>query len=87
MITLEYIGTITIEPDLVLTNPKMQVVKVVDYDIETNMFSIEVHFWETLYKHSRTYTTVNSGLNSLSLSQVFTFVGTHPILSQFTIIA
>ena len=71
---------------LVLENPKMQVVAVSDYNISSNSFSIEVHFWELLHKHSRTYKAVNPGLNSLSLSQVFQFVQSHPILSQFDII-
>ena len=85
-IILQYTGTIEIEPGLILENPKMEVVSVLDYNISTNIFKIEVHFWEVLYRFSRTYETTNPGLNSLSLSQVFDFVESHPLLSQFEIV-
>ena len=83
---LEYTGTIAIEEGLELTNPKMETMSVF-YNLKTNEFSIEVHFWETKYVHSRMFKTVNESPGSLTMEAVLAYVAAHPILSQFTPVA
>jgi len=81
----EHIGIIEIEEGLTLENPKMELQSVY-YNLITNAFELEVHFWETKYRHSRMFTASNDVTGSLSMEQIVTFVGTHPILSQFNVI-
>lgn len=73
-----------IEEGLELGNPKMEIMSVF-YNLKTNEFSIEVHFWEYKNRHSRTYDTINETPGSLSMEQVMRFVNNHPILSLFTL--
>jgi len=79
---LEFNGEIQIEDGLVLLNPKMEIMNV-HYNLKTNEFSIEVHFWESKFTHSRTFETVNEEPGSLTMDAVMAFVMSHPILSQF----
>ena len=79
-------SNITIEEGLEMSNPKMEIMSVF-YNIKTNEFSIEVHFWENKYIHSRSFSTVNGSPGSLSMEAVMVFVAEHPILSQFTPVA
>ena len=81
---LEYNGEIQIEEGLELLNPKMEIM-MVHYNLKTNEFSIEVHFWENKFIHSRTFDTVNEQPGSLTMEAVMSFVNNHPVLSQFNI--
>tara|TARA_R110000765_G_scaffold71466_2_gene138721 strand:- start:1292 stop:1588 length:297 start_codon:yes stop_codon:yes gene_type:complete len=73
---------IVVEEGLELGNPKMEIMSVF-YNLKTNEFSIEVHFWENKSRHSRNFSTVNAAPGSLTMDAVMTFVATHPVLSQF----
>ena len=79
----EYKGEIQIEEGLTLMNPKMELISVF-YNLKTNEFKLEAHFWETKYRHSRVFTTTNPNPGSLTMEAVMEFVMTHEVLSQFT---
>ena len=79
----EYKGEIEIEQGLTLMNPKMELISVF-YNLKTNEFKLEAHFWETKYTHSRVFTTTNPNTGSLTMEALLEFVNEHPILSLFT---
>jgi len=79
-------NTITIMEGLELGSPKMEIMSVF-YNLKTNEFSIEVHFWETKHRHSRNFNTVNAAPGSLTMEAIMAFVASHPILSQFKPVA
>ena len=79
---LEYKGEIQIEEGLTLMNPKMELISVF-YNLKTNEFKLELHFWETRYRHSRSFDAVNNTPGILTMEAVMGFVNEHPILSQF----
>ena len=79
---LQFKGELEIEEGLTLLDPNMELISV-NYDLKTNEFKLEVHFWESKYRHSRLYTSVNEFPGSLDLKYVLKFVSSHPILSLF----
>ena len=79
----EYKGEIEIEEGLTLLDPKMELMGV-HYNLKTNEFRLEAHFWETRYRHSRSFDAVNNAPGSLTMEAVLEFVNEHPILSLFT---
>jgi len=81
----EYNGVIRIDEGLELMNPKMEIM-IVHYDITTNEFDLEIHFWELLKRHNRMFKTTNNAPGSLSMENVLDFVEAHPILGQFDLI-
>ena len=82
IVILEHIGEIQIDADLTLLNPTMQLMNV-DYNLIDNTFKLEVHFWESKYRFSRRFDSVNTDVNALTVDVIMNYIGTHPILSQF----
>ncbi len=76
-------NNLIIEEGMEMSNPKMEIISVL-YDLKTNEFSIEIHFWESKLKHSRSYKTINDAPGSLTMEAVMAFIASHPILSLFT---
>jgi len=79
----EYIGTIEIEAGLILESPKMEI-QTVFYNLKTNRFLIEIHFWETKFPHSRSFEAVNPNPGSLNMEAILEYISEHEVLSQFT---
>lgn len=80
---LEYKGEIQIEEGLTLMNPKMELISVF-YNLKTNEFKLELHFWETRYRHSRSFPVLNDSPGSLNIEYIMNFVSEHAILSLFS---
>ena len=78
----EHTGIIVIEEGLELENSKMEIMEI-RYDLITNQFDIEIHFWETKHRHSRTFNTINSEPGSLSMDYVTNYVMSHEVLGLY----
>lgn len=76
-------GLTQIENGLQLNNPFFEVVKIT-LDINSNEFEVEVHFYESFYRHSRSYKGITEN-NTINNNVIANFINSHELLSQFEI--
>ena len=76
------IGTIQIDEDLTLTDPKMQMM-MLHYNMINNTFTLVIEFWEIGYRHQRTFFFTNPTPNIMTMDMIMTELSKHPVLNQF----
>jgi hypothetical protein len=80
---MQYTGNLEIETGLTLQDPTMEIVSI-NYDWTNDNVTVEVHFSEGIYKHSRSYSFTNEGGQELTTTDVMQFVSSHTLLGQFS---